>query len=315
MTINQLRYVVEVAKTGSINQAANNLFISHTTLSSAVRSLERELGEAIFVRSSKGVHLTPFGNMFTAHVVPLQVSLEQLNAFSDVGNQRKKTKEFSIASNGYPFIAKIFRRLREEYPTDRLTLRQYEQNELEIPAYVADRIVDLGLIRIWNCYEKAIFRQFEVQKLDFSEILEIPLGITIGPENPLYAQAEPGVTANQLKGFPVVKLNSNDVGPYSDIFKQLDLPDFTHKIVTTSRATLYEILEETDAIYLDSLYPDPLYENMYGLSQLRPRRTLQLLNCTVTSKIGWVTRKNTPLTELGEKFTATANAWLKPRTS
>ncbi|MCI8454120.1 MAG: LysR family transcriptional regulator [Lachnospiraceae bacterium] len=313
MTINQLRYVVEVAKTGSINQAANNLFISHTTLSSAVRALERELGEAIFVRSSKGVRLTPFGNMFTAHVIPLQVSLEQLNAFSGMGAQRKKTKEFSVASNGYPFIAKIFQQLREDYPTDKLILRQYEQNELEIPAYVADRIADLGLIRIWNCYEKAIFRQFEVQKLEFLEILEIPLGITIGPKNPLYTQAEPGVTTDRLKGFPVVKLNSNDVGPYSDIFKQLNLPDFMHKIVTTSRATLYEILAETEAIYLDSLYPALMYENMYSPNS-HPRRTLQLLNCTIQSKIGWVIRKNAPLTELSEKFIATANAWFKPRT-
>ena len=78
MTIDQLRYVVEIAKVASINMAANNLFISRPVLSAAVSKLENELGQEIFVRSPKGVHLTPFGKLFLDHIKPLILQLEQL---------------------------------------------------------------------------------------------------------------------------------------------------------------------------------------------------------------------------------------------
>ena len=61
MTLQQLRYVIEVADCRSITQAAQNLFITQPSLSSAVHELERETGTVIFSRSSRGVLVTPEG--------------------------------------------------------------------------------------------------------------------------------------------------------------------------------------------------------------------------------------------------------------
>ena len=60
MNLNQLRYVIKVAETGSINRAASNLFISQSVLSTSIRNLENELGHEIFIRSSKGIEITPY---------------------------------------------------------------------------------------------------------------------------------------------------------------------------------------------------------------------------------------------------------------
>ena len=43
VTLEQLNYVIEVSKTGSMNKAANNLFISQSTLSVSIQNLEKEL--------------------------------------------------------------------------------------------------------------------------------------------------------------------------------------------------------------------------------------------------------------------------------
>ena len=59
MTLDQINYVLEIERTGSINKAATNLFISQSALSLAIQNLERELGQPIFVRSSRGVFPTP----------------------------------------------------------------------------------------------------------------------------------------------------------------------------------------------------------------------------------------------------------------
>ena len=53
MRIEQLKYVVEIAKTKSINQAAANLYLSQPNLSKAVKALEEELGCVLIQRTNR----------------------------------------------------------------------------------------------------------------------------------------------------------------------------------------------------------------------------------------------------------------------
>lgn len=67
MTLQQMKYAITIAKKGSMNQAAEELFISQSSLSSAVRELETELGITIFNRTGKGVTVTPDGMEFLSY--------------------------------------------------------------------------------------------------------------------------------------------------------------------------------------------------------------------------------------------------------
>ena len=67
MTLQQLKYVIEIANTGSMNEAAKKLFISQPSLSGAVKELENELGFDIFVRSNRGIVITPDGEEFLGY--------------------------------------------------------------------------------------------------------------------------------------------------------------------------------------------------------------------------------------------------------
>ena len=71
MTFQQLAYVVEVSKCGSINKAAHKLFLSQSGISTAVRELEQELGIQFFTRSNRGVEFTPEGREFLGYAVSL----------------------------------------------------------------------------------------------------------------------------------------------------------------------------------------------------------------------------------------------------
>ena len=53
-----MKYAVEVAKTGSLNKAAEKLFMAPPNLSRSIKELESDLGITIFERSQKGVTLT-----------------------------------------------------------------------------------------------------------------------------------------------------------------------------------------------------------------------------------------------------------------
>ena len=64
MNFRQLEYVLEVDRCGSINKAAQVLFVSQPAVSSAVRELEAELGFPVFTRSSRGITTTMEGRKF-----------------------------------------------------------------------------------------------------------------------------------------------------------------------------------------------------------------------------------------------------------
>ena len=61
MNTQHLKYAIEVERTGSITQAADNLYIGQPSLSKAIRELEESLGIVIFKRTSKGVVPTEKG--------------------------------------------------------------------------------------------------------------------------------------------------------------------------------------------------------------------------------------------------------------
>ena len=63
MNIKHLSYVVEICRCGSINKAAQKLFLSQSGISTAVRELENELGIRVLARSNRGVEFTPEGNV------------------------------------------------------------------------------------------------------------------------------------------------------------------------------------------------------------------------------------------------------------
>ena len=67
MTLQQLKYLIEVAETGSITMAAQRLFISQPSLSKSIADLEKEMGITIFNRSNRGVYLSQEGTRFLSY--------------------------------------------------------------------------------------------------------------------------------------------------------------------------------------------------------------------------------------------------------
>ncbi|MBR6426694.1 MAG: LysR family transcriptional regulator, partial [Clostridia bacterium] len=61
MTIQQIQYLLTIVRTGSLNRAAEQLYVSQPTLTGVVKSLEEELGITLFNRTNRGVTLTPEG--------------------------------------------------------------------------------------------------------------------------------------------------------------------------------------------------------------------------------------------------------------
>ncbi|MFR7989385.1 MAG: LysR family transcriptional regulator [Anaerovoracaceae bacterium] len=289
MTIEQLNYVIEIVKAGSISAAANQLFISRTVLSSAVSRLEEELGQKLFIRTSKGIHLTPFGKLFLDHIRPLHLQLSQLQAFSGDRGE-KKSDVYTVVSNGFPLVTAVLSRMSEHFAEKDLTVNHYETYEVEVPVYVADNLASVGVIRVWDCYLHPLERQFETQGLDFFPLAELNIGITVGKNHPFFSRKGDTILREELSAFPFAGYLSQDKGPYADIFHRIAVVPPVRKMITTSRAALYEILMQTDAYTLDSVYPEDIIHTQPG--GIRDNlRTFRLENCDVHSVVGWLMKQ------------------------
>ena len=80
MELEQLRIFVAVAEHGSYSAAARDLFVSHSTTSRAVSSLENELGVKLLERGNRILGLTAAGVSLLRDARELLETAEQLKA-------------------------------------------------------------------------------------------------------------------------------------------------------------------------------------------------------------------------------------------
>ena len=91
MTLQQLHYLITITETGSLNKAAEVLYISQPSLSSSIKELEKEVGITIFHRSGKGVSLTNDGMEFLLYARQLYQQYESiLEKYGKPGTLKKK---------------------------------------------------------------------------------------------------------------------------------------------------------------------------------------------------------------------------------
>ena len=115
MTLQQIKYAITIADTGSMNKSAELLFVSQPSLTSAIKELEKEIGISIFLRTSKGVIPTNEGIDFLMHARQVYQQYELLtDEYVTSGNMKRK---FGVSTQHYSFAVKAFVETVKKYDT------------------------------------------------------------------------------------------------------------------------------------------------------------------------------------------------------
>ena len=128
MTLQQIHYIIVIAETGSMNKAAEQLYIAQPSLTSAVKELEKEIGITIFNRSGKGVSLTADGTEFLVYARQLYQQYETLyEKYSDGKIKRK----FGVSAQHYSFAVHAFVDGQVDALVGRTAFRRYAETGVQ----------------------------------------------------------------------------------------------------------------------------------------------------------------------------------------
>lgn len=106
MTLQQLKYAVEIARCGSISKATRQLFISQPSLSTAIMELENEIGITIFNRTNRGIKVSVEGSEFLGYAKQVIEQAELLE--SRYSNKKLLKQNFSVSTQHYAFAVSAF---------------------------------------------------------------------------------------------------------------------------------------------------------------------------------------------------------------
>lgn len=290
MTLQQLKYVIEVANRGSINEAAKRLFISQPSLSNAIKDLEDEMQLAIFERSNKGISLSKEGVEFLSYARQVVEQAELLE--SRYLNAKPSPQHFSVSTQHYAFAVNAFVSLVQEHGQDEYELSLRETKTYEIIEDVKSLRSEIGILYLNEFNGKVINKLLKTANLQFNSLLTAKPHIFISIKNPLAKQSI--VTIDQLQNYPYL---SFDQGEYNSFhFSEEILSTMTHKksIRVNDRATLFNLLIGLNGYTIST---GVLSADLNG-NEIIPVP----LDCEETINVGWISQKNASLSKLGTAY-------------
>ena len=145
MNIQQLRYAVEVAQTGSITQAAKNLYMGQPNLSKSLRELEDELGTPLFSRTPQGAVPTKSGEAFLGYARSIVAQMDSLSRLYQ--KDAPDGIRLRVAVPRASYVAQSFGAYVGSLSGGPLDISYHETNAMQIITEVADGSADLGVLR------------------------------------------------------------------------------------------------------------------------------------------------------------------------
>lgn len=149
-TVRQLQYFVAAARSGQISRAANDMNVTQSSITIAIRDLEDRLGYRLFHRKSKGVELTAAGQLFLQNAAGVLTGLEDLMTLSVEDDQRiggEVRLGVTDTVSGY-YLPRVWREIRHKAPG--LKLHVTELPRPDVQKGLLEGRFDLGIILISN---------------------------------------------------------------------------------------------------------------------------------------------------------------------
>ncbi|MGN0435652.1 MAG: LysR family transcriptional regulator [Wujia sp.] len=280
MTLQQLTYLVTVAETGNITEAAEQLFISQPSLSAAIHNLEKEMGVTAFLRSSKGVVITREGEELLSFARMLLEQADIMKEHFGIGD--KRTPKFSVSCQHYSFAVNAFVDVVNQYDADKYSFILRETQTGEIIDDVANGKSELGILYLSEHNEEVLKKLIKKNELQFEELFVAKPHVFICRNHPLAGKNI--IAIDDLKPYPYLVFEQGERNSFYFAEEFLSMLDMPKNIQVRDRATLFNLVIGLNGFTVSSGVID---QELNGVSIIA--RPLEM-NCRM--KIGLLKKKN-----------------------
>ncbi|MGM9604505.1 MAG: LysR family transcriptional regulator [Faecousia sp.] len=303
MTLQQLNYVIHIAETGSINRAAEQLYVAQPSLTNAVKELEKETGITIFNRTGKGVTLTAEG----AEFLPYARSVcDQFQALLDAfGKNGVRKQKFAVSTQHYSFAVKAFVELTRAFDVGEYEFAIRETRTKDVINDVAAARSEIGILYLNDFNRKALLKLFNENNLQFQHLIHCDAYVYLWKNHPLAKQKT--ISFDDLTPYPCLSFEQGEGSNFYLAEEILSTNEYPRIIKCCDRATVLNLMVSVNGytlcsgIICEELNGEEYIAVPYQDEKETPDSKMEL--CIVT-------RKNHIISAVGERYIAELKNYL-----
>ena len=291
MNVNQLKYVLTIAASSSMREAATKLYVSQPALSASIHDLEEELGIMIFERSNKGIVLTQEGQEFLIYAkkaVGQYEILEERYLLQD-----KEKERFSVSTQHYNFAIRSFANVIKRFDPMKYVFSIHETKTREVLEHVRDLKSEVGVVSYSGNNENVLRKLLKEYQLEFVPLMKRDTYIYVWKEHPFSGRRE--LSLEELKDYPCVTFDQSDDSNFYLTEEAMADYDFHKMIRSDDRATTMELIAELGGYSVGSGMLSDEAAILKGLVSVKLLEEDPLI-------IGYITRKGSSLSKYGQAY-------------
>lgn len=289
MTLQQLRQIIAIADCQSMNKAAKELFISQPSLSGAVKELEEEIGINVFLRSNRGIVITPEGEEFLGYARQV---VEQQNLLEDRYIRKRAKKKFSVSMQHYTFAVKAFAELVKQAGMEEYEFAVHETKTMEVIENVKNFRSELGVLYINELNEQMMLKLLKENSLEFVELFQCDTYVFLWGQHPL-ADREI-ITMKELEDYPCLAFEQGKSQAFYLAEEMKSTYDYKRIIKVDDRATILNLMVGLNGYTLCSgILCEELNGDEYKVIPLKESDKI---------RIGYIKRIGSKMSDLGEIY-------------
>ncbi len=291
MNINQIKYVLTVANSPSMREAATKLYVSQPALSASIAELENELGIMIFERTNKGISLTEEGREFVGYA---KKAVGQYEILENRYLSKDSDKEhFSVSTQHYNFSINAFTEVVSRFDLDKYVFSIHETKTRNVLEDVKTMKSEIGIISFSDANEDVMKKIIREYHLEFIPLMKREAYAYVW-EGHEFADREE-ISLEELKDYPCVLFDQSDDSNFYLTEEAMSDYDFQKLIKSDDRATSMEIIAKLHGYSIGSGMlsgDDVVLKGMLGI-KLKEKDPLT---------IGYIKRKGNVLSTYGEAY-------------
>lgn len=290
MTLTQMKYVIAIADTGSMNEAAKALFISQPSLSLAIKELEKEIGAELFRRSSRGVVLTTEGVEFLGYARQVMEQYQLIE--SRYINKTNVKKKFGVSMQHYTFSVKAFVEMVKQFGMDEYEFAARETKTYEVIEDVRDFKSEIGILYINDFNRKILMKLFRESDLEFVPMFRCGVYVYMWKGHPLAKREE--IAIEELQEYPCLSFEQGNYNSFYFAEEVLSTYGYKRLIKVNDRATILNLMVGLNGFTLCS---GIICESLNGTDYCAVK-----LKSDEVMTIGYLKRKGIAISPVGQKY-------------